>query len=244
MGYQESILVCKNKNHFNKLCEALNAAKPELEEHVSIRAIGKLKSNLHILDAFCSQFNYKIPADSYFVWWAGECHPFQSGCNMNEDEVKVVSLLTKKRNYVIEYIADEGKLFDDIDTDKKGVLQENDTVWLFGLPNDEIIADKYIDMLDNHRSGIARKTMKKVVKKEILVYEFEGYFLEDFVVEVHFNENETKFFLYHKEYDYRVHMFSVPEILDEEEIKTRIDESIDFESYYYLDRFVDESKID
>ena len=39
-------------------------------------------------------------------------------------------------------------------------------------------------------------------------------------------------------------MFSVPEILDEEEIKTRIDESIDFESDYYLDRFVDESEID
>ena len=86
--------------------------------------------------------------------------------------------------------------------------------------------------------------MKKVVKKEILVYEFEGYFLEDFVVEVHFNENETKFFLYHKKYDYRVHMFSVSELLDEEEIKTRIDESIDFESDYYLDRFMDESETD
>ena len=39
-------------------------------------------------------------------------------------------------------------------------------------------------------------------------------------------------------------MFSVSEVLDEEEIKTKIEESIDFESDYYLDRFMDESKID
>lgn len=37
---------------------------------------------------------------------------------------------------------------------------------------------------------------------------------------------------------------TVSEVIDEEEIKTKIDESIDFESDYYLDRFMDESKID
>ena len=46
--YRESILVCKNKENFIKLCQAINSAKSKLDEFVNVYAIGKLKIKLSI----------------------------------------------------------------------------------------------------------------------------------------------------------------------------------------------------
>lgn len=146
MGYQESILVCNSKKNFSKLCKALNTAKSELDDYVSVCAIGKLKSSLRIEDDFFPEENFDIPAGSYFVWWAGERHPFQSGCNMDRDEMKVFMPVTPNWYCVFcEYIANMDELLDGIDLNsKKGVCQENNTVRLFELPNDNSIKDEYI----------------------------------------------------------------------------------------------------
>ena len=34
MGYQESFLVCKDKNNFEQLCQRLNSAKSQIEDDV------------------------------------------------------------------------------------------------------------------------------------------------------------------------------------------------------------------
>ena len=146
MGYQESILVCDNKKNFNKLCKALNTAKSELDDYVTVCAIGKLKSSLRVEDDFFPDENFEIPDGSYFVWWAGDRHPFQSGCHMDWDEIKVFMPVTSNWYCVFcEDIANMDELLDDIDVnDIKGVCQENDTVRLFELPYDDIIKDEYI----------------------------------------------------------------------------------------------------
>ena len=89
MGYQENILVCSNKQNFNKLCNKLNSNRQGLKDHVDVFAIAKLKSDLNIVNDYCREENCTIPACSYFVWWGGERHPYQSGLYMDEHERRV-----------------------------------------------------------------------------------------------------------------------------------------------------------
>ena len=146
MGYQESILVCTNKKNFDKLCRTLNSAKPQLDDYVTVFAIAKLKANLNIVNTFYPEANCTIPNGSYFVWWGGERHPFQSGFRMDKDEKKVFNPQTPIWHCIFcEYIANMDELLDGIDlNDTKGVCQENDTVCLFELPDDDSIKDEYI----------------------------------------------------------------------------------------------------
>lgn len=146
MGYQESILVCENKKDFRKLCKALNSAQPQLDDYVSIFAIGRLKAELRLINPFCPDSINIVPAGTYFVWWGGERHPFQSGFRMDKDERKIFNPCTSSWNCIFcDYIADIGELLRDIDlNDKKGVCQENATVCLFELPYGDSIRDEYI----------------------------------------------------------------------------------------------------
>lgn len=151
MGYQESILVCQNKKDFDKLCKALNNVKPKLEDNVNVYAIGRLKQTIDLLDP--TVFEPKrcgyISAGTYFVWWGGERHPFQSCLARTQDEARILQkLLAAEWDCIFcDYIADIEDLLFGIDTQKKGLLQENDITYLFELPDNDVIREEYVKMI-------------------------------------------------------------------------------------------------
>ena len=71
MGYQESMLVCKKKRGFIKLCKKLNSIREDISDFIDVFSIGIVKKDL-------LTSNGVIKANSYFVWIGGERHPFQS----------------------------------------------------------------------------------------------------------------------------------------------------------------------
>lgn len=155
MGYQESFLVCYSKEAFDKLCKALNTAKPQTKDYVEVYAIGKLKKTIDLLDplSFIPERNGHISKGCYFVWWGGERHPFQSGWKMTKKEMKIFNPRASSWNCIFcEYIADIEDLLFRIDTQKKGVLQENDITYLFELPDNDVIREEYIKMIDENIS--------------------------------------------------------------------------------------------
>ncbi len=233
--YRESILVCKNKENFIKLCQAINSAKSKLDEFVNVYAIGKLKIKLSIKNDLPNT-DLILPAGTYFIKCGGEQHLYQSSCNMIEEEQNIFKPQTQWwRCVFFDDIVDVHAMFDGIDADQKGVVQENPITWILELPNDKVIKREYIDLLDSHLIpfAVGRNPMRKY-KKEISVYEFEGYF-QGFRVEVHQSEFGTDFFLYHEDYCDKIQMFHVPKLLDEEEIRFEIDSNIDIATGHFYD---------
>ena len=140
MGYQESFLVCKNKNNFEQLCQRLNSAKSQIEDDVTVFSVGKFKKEISLLD--CGS----IPADTYFVWWGGERHPYQSGINIATDETAKLNLSSNLWHCIFcEYVADLDVMLNGSDLDEKiGVLQENDFLCIFELPENDTIQEEYL----------------------------------------------------------------------------------------------------
>lgn len=78
--------------------------------------------------------------------------------------------------------------------------------------------------------------MKKS-KREITVYEFDGY-LEEFQIEVHNFNERLEFYFFDKHIPDKMYMFKKQLSLDEEEIKREISECIDSAAYFYLNVFL------
>ena len=144
MGYQESFLICEDKNNFEQLCQRLNSAKSQIEDDVTVFSVGKFKKKISLLD--CGS----IPADTYFVWWGGERHPYQSGINIATDETAKLNLSSNLWHCIFcEYVADVDVMLNGIDLDeKKGVLQENDFLYIFELPENDIIQEEYLKQVE------------------------------------------------------------------------------------------------
>ena len=150
MGYQESFLFCEDRDTMNKLCNALNTVKPELEDYVTVFAVGKLKRRIGLRDFFTGRCDYYLRKDIYFIWWGGERHPYQSGCYQELLELKADWPYTGRWYCVFcEYIANMKAFLNGIDTGKHGVLQENDRIRIFEIPRDENIRQEYIQRIDN-----------------------------------------------------------------------------------------------
>ena len=143
MGYQESFLVCKNRNDFEQLCKKLNSAKAQIEDYVTVFSVGKFKKKIKLLGG-------SLSANSYFVWWGGERHPYQSGVNMTTDEKTTFNPLSKSWRCVFcEHVTDLDVLLNGIDLDeKKGVLQKNDFLCIFELPENDIIQEEYLKKVE------------------------------------------------------------------------------------------------
>ena len=151
MGYQESMLFCSNKEKFNKLCKKLNASKAELDDFVSVYAIGKTKASLTLFNPWSPNEEFgSIPANSYFVWWGGERHPFQSGCGLSNEEKEVFNVNSPYWYCVFcEYIKQIDELVHNMNLDNaNGSLQENKIIRLFELPDGDSIKDEYVQLLE------------------------------------------------------------------------------------------------
>ena len=153
MGYQESILVCYNKKDFKKLCTKLNASKKELEDYVDVFAIGRFKKKIDLSWPF-EEFEPAgfIPAETYFVWWGGERHPFQSGWGLTREDMKIFNPNNPSWECVFcEYVFphDASGPLTNIDFNKHGVLQQNEYMQLFEIPHGENIKADYIKQLDD-----------------------------------------------------------------------------------------------
>ncbi len=148
MGYQESMLFCKNKQELKKLCRVLNSAKPKFEDYVDVYAIGKLKKPVGICDLLTGECEFYFPEGTCFVWWGGERHPYQSDRCIEEHMNNVF-----RRGYTYwhcvfcEYIDDMQKFVNDIDQKNKGNLQENEFISLVELPSEHFIKESYISKL-------------------------------------------------------------------------------------------------
>lgn len=144
MGYQESFLVCKNKNDFEQLCSKLNSAKSQIEDYVTVFSVGKFKKKISLSGSG------SISANSYFVWWGGERHPYQSGINITTDETTALNLSSNLWRCVFcEYVTNLDVMLNGIDLDeKKGVLQENDFLCIFELPENDIIQEEYLKRIE------------------------------------------------------------------------------------------------
>ena len=151
MGYQESMLVCNTKENFEKLCKKLNASKAELSDFVSVYAIGKTKATLMLSDPWDEHSNMGfIPAGSYFVWWGGERHPFQSGRSLTKEEKRMFNPDSPYWRCVFcEYIKEMHEVVCDMDLDNSdGIVQENKMIRLCEIPSDDLIKDEYIQLLE------------------------------------------------------------------------------------------------
>lgn len=151
MGLQESILTCDNKRDFNKLCKKLNSSKKQLEDWVEVHAIGRFNKDMKLSCPYTSESMGVISAGTYFVWWGGERHPFQSGLFRTYEESKIFNTNDSSWNCIFcEYVfmGNESKLLENIDLEKKGVIQHNDCMRLFEIPDEEIIKEEYIKQLE------------------------------------------------------------------------------------------------
>lgn len=149
MGYQESFLFCEDRDTMNKLCKALNTVKPELDDYVTVFAVGKMKKRVGLLDCFTRRCHYYLNKDLYFVWWGGERHPYQSGCYEELLELGAEWPYTGRWYCIFcEYIANMKAILRGIDTSTGGVLQENDRIRIFGIPRNEDIREEYIQIID------------------------------------------------------------------------------------------------
>lgn len=147
MGYQESLLFCKDKRSFEKLCRELNAAKPELEELVDVYAIGKLKTRVNVIDPLFHQYYGSYRKGTYFVWWGGERHPYQSG-SFRVDQEPVFYPDTECWKCEFCEGLDPDSLLAGIDTSKEGIVQENDKVFIIEIHPGEIIRKEYIQAIE------------------------------------------------------------------------------------------------
>ena len=151
MGYQESMLVCNTKENFEKLCKKLNASRNKLDDFVTVFAIGKTKTDIPLSAPWwgCADFGC-IPAESYFVWWGGERHPFQSGQGLLAKEKRIFNPDSPYWRCVFcEYIKEMHEVVCDMDFDNSdGIIQENKMVRLCEVPSDDLIKDEYIQLLE------------------------------------------------------------------------------------------------
>lgn len=155
MGYQESLLICKDRETFNKLCNSLNTVKRELDDYVTVYAIGKLKKRIGLRDYFSTRCDEYLPKDTYFVWWGGERHPYQSGWYQELLALKADWPYVGRWYCVFcDYIANMKAFLGGIDTNKKGAIQENDRISIFEIPNDEIIRQEFVRAIENSTSSL------------------------------------------------------------------------------------------
>lgn len=144
MGYQESFLVCEDKNNFEQLCQRLNSAKSQIDDDITVFSVGKFKKKISLLDGG------SIPVNTHFVWWGGERHPYQSGINIATEETTKLNLSSNLWHCIFcEYVTDLDVMLNGIDLDeKKGVLQENDFLYIFELPENDIIQEEYLKQVE------------------------------------------------------------------------------------------------
>ncbi len=164
MGYQESILTCYNKRDFKKLCTRLNSSKKHLEDWVEVYAIGRFDKDMKLSCPFTSESMGVISAGTYFVWWGGERHPFQSGLFRTREEARIFNTNNSSWECVfIEYVflRDKSGPLENLDFEKKAILQHNDYMRLFEIPDEEIIKEEYIEQLENDNHQIITKEVVK-----------------------------------------------------------------------------------
>ena len=149
MGYQESLIVCKDKANFDKLCAKLNSSKTQLEDYISVCAVGKVKTKLNVTDYF-GYHNCTISAGSYFVWVAGDRHPFQSGLKITAKEKKVFNPFTSSWKAIFcDEIDEMREALTGIDLDNsKGIRQENDYICICEISDGDLIEDKYLQAIE------------------------------------------------------------------------------------------------
>ncbi len=147
MGYQESIMFCKNKSDLKNLCRVLNYAKSDMEDYVEVYAVGKIKNDEKAYCCFCDDYHC-IPKNSYFVWWGGERHPYQSGNALTE-----YMLLGFGENYTEWYLSYCENIYNinhflkNIDIENKGELQENKHLYIIELDSSQPIRKDVIAKL-------------------------------------------------------------------------------------------------
>lgn len=150
MGYQESLLICESRDIFNQLCRSLNTAKPYLEDNVSVFAIGQLKKRIGLADFFTGKCNQYLPKGTYFIWWGGERHPYQSGWYQELYKIDAGWPRVNQWSCVFcDYIANMDAFLRNIDTSKSGILQENDRIRIFEIPENGIIRQEYTQKIEN-----------------------------------------------------------------------------------------------
>lgn len=149
MGYQESLIVCKDKENFEKLCTKLNSSKNQLEEYVRVCAVGKVKTKLNVTDYF-GYHSCTISSGSYFVWVAGDRHPFQSGFKMTAKEKKIFNPFTAYWKAVFcDEIDEMREALTGLDLDNsKGRRQENDYICICEISDGDSIEDKYLQAIE------------------------------------------------------------------------------------------------
>ena len=148
MGYQESIMFCDDKQQLERLCKVLNSAMPEFIDDVTVFAIGQLKKRGKI-DIWDKKHYYYIPKGTYFVWWGGERHPFQSGDCIKEHMIDNFGAdYTDWLCVFCEYIDNIDKFLENIDQDRKDEVQENEHISIIELETDKPISEYVIKKLE------------------------------------------------------------------------------------------------
>lgn len=82
----------------------------------------------------------------------------------------------------------------------------------------------------------------KTYKKEVVVYDFEDTF-DGFCVEVHYDEDATRFYLYHKMHSVRVFMFGVAPTRNEDAVRDLIASTIEEYIEEYLGSVITDEDI-
>ena len=147
MGYQVSIMFCDDKQQLERLCKVLNSAMPEFVDDVTVFAIGKLKKREKV-DIWYENRYYYIPKGTYFVWWGGERHPFQSGDCIKQHMIDNFGAdYTDWYCVFYEYLVNRYEFLEDIDQEKKNQVQENKRVSIIELTHDKPISENVIKKL-------------------------------------------------------------------------------------------------
>ena len=150
MGYQESMIICRGKKEFDRLCKTLNEGMERLDRGcVYITSIGRLNSEMKLGIPYVPDVDLgTVPSGSYFVWMCGERHPYQSGRNLSPEQKKIFSPSTPYWSSVFcDNILNLKGLLSGIDFEKKGVLQKNEAFTLLEINYGEPIKEEYIKEL-------------------------------------------------------------------------------------------------
>lgn len=149
MGYQESLVFCDSKQNFIKLCKKLNSSKGILEEYVNVYAIGKLKEPVGVRNWLTEECDYYYPEGTYFVWWGGDRHPYQSGARTPEEKRVFTSTTSSWQCVFYENLDNLDTLASGLDARKKGVCQENNRIRLFEIPYGNSIQEDYVEAIEH-----------------------------------------------------------------------------------------------
>ena len=150
MGYQESLLTCKDEHIFKELCYALNTIKPDISgiDGVTVYALGKVKTPVLVSSRkFYEGWSFNFEEGTFFVLWGGNRHPCQDQDWLAENLYGRFGISCECT--YIEYIDDMDAFTDGIKFEYTGSIQENDSIYYFEIPDKGDITDEYIDYIIN-----------------------------------------------------------------------------------------------